>query len=167
VVGIAVMIGVSPEITAGAVISGAYLGDRTSPLSETTILTAQRVKVDLHTHIRAQVWTSVPAFVLAFGIFLVLGFVGPEVEPTVGTTVELASLEQIYWITPLTLLPVVLLVVLSARKVPAFLALMTSALFADVFAPFLQYDVVRDFVSTDSNVVTTSIARRGGDGQRH
>jgi Na+:H+ antiporter, NhaC family len=165
VVGIAVMIGVSPEITAGAVISGAYLGDN-SPLSETTILTAQRVKVDLHTHIRAQVWTSVPAFVLAFAIFLVLGFVGPEVEPTVGTTVELASLEQIYWITPLTL-PVVLLVVLSARKVPAFLALMTSALFADVLAPFLQYDVMRDFVSTDGNVVTTSIARCGGNGQRH
>jgi Na+:H+ antiporter, NhaC family len=156
-VGIAVMLGVSPAITAGAVISGAYLGDKTSPLSETTILTAQMVQVDLHTHIRAQVWTSVPAFVLAFAIFLVLGFVGPDVEPTVGTTVELASLDQIYWITPLTLLPVVLLVVLSVRKIPAFLALMTSALFAGVLAPLLQWDVVSGFVSAEGNPVVTSI----------
>ena len=53
-VGIATMIGVSPSITAGAVISGAYLGDKTSPLSETTILTAQMVKADVYEHIRAR-----------------------------------------------------------------------------------------------------------------
>jgi hypothetical protein len=61
-VGIATMIGVSPEITAGAVISGAYLGDKLSPLSETTILTANIVGVDVHAHVRRQAWTSVPAF---------------------------------------------------------------------------------------------------------
>ena len=59
------MLGVSSAITAGAVISGAYLGDKLSPLSETTILTAQMVKVDLYTHIRNQAWTSIPAFVIA------------------------------------------------------------------------------------------------------
>jgi Na+:H+ antiporter, NhaC family len=156
-VGIAVMLGVSPEITAGAVISGAYLGDKTSPLSETTILTAQLAKVDLHAHIRSQVWTSVPAFVIAFLLFLGLGFVGPEVDDEVRTTVELASLNQIYWITPLTLLPLLLLVVLSIRKVPASLALMASALFAGVLAPILQYDVVEDFVPTEGNPLVTSV----------
>ena len=60
-VGIAVALGVSPAITAGAVISGAYLGDKTSPLSETTILAAQMVDVDVRKHIRSQVWTSLPA----------------------------------------------------------------------------------------------------------
>ena len=51
--GLATMVGVSPTITAGAVISGAYVGDKISPLSETTILTAQLAKVDIYTHIRA------------------------------------------------------------------------------------------------------------------
>jgi NhaC family Na+:H+ antiporter len=51
-VGVAIMLGVSPAITAGAVISGAYLGDKLSPLSETTVLTAQLVKVDTYRHIR-------------------------------------------------------------------------------------------------------------------
>src|SRR5690606_1283534 len=72
-VGIAAMLGVSPAITAGAVISGAYLGDKTSPLSETTILSAQLAKVDVIRHIKAQVWTSVPAFALALVLFVILG----------------------------------------------------------------------------------------------
>ena len=75
-IGIAAVLGVSPAITAGAVISGAYLGDKTSPLSETTILTSQMVGVDLYTHIRSQIWTSVPAFLLAAVGFTVAGFVG-------------------------------------------------------------------------------------------
>ncbi|MGV0599834.1 Na+/H+ antiporter NhaC family protein, partial [Mycolicibacterium pulveris] len=75
-IGIATMIGVSPAIAAGAVISGAYLGDKLSPLSETTILTAQMVKVDLYTHIRSQAWTSVPAFLIAAVGFTVLGVAG-------------------------------------------------------------------------------------------
>ena len=63
-VGIADLIGVAPSITAGAGLSGAYLGDQLSPLSETTILTAQLVGVDPYAHIRRQVWTSVPALCL-------------------------------------------------------------------------------------------------------
>ncbi len=121
-VGIAVMVGVSPAITAGAVISGAYLGDKLSPLSETTILTAQMVKVDLYTHIRSQAWTSVPAFVLAAIVFAVLGVAGPAVRDEVAEAVELAKLGDIYWITPWNLLPMVLLAVLSIRKAPASLA---------------------------------------------
>src|SRR5205814_9101904 len=76
-VGIATMLGVSAAITAGAVISGAYLGDKLSPLSEATILTAQMVKVDVMTHIKAQVWKSLPAFVIACVVFLILGIAGP------------------------------------------------------------------------------------------
>lgn len=145
-VGIATMLGVSPAITAGAVISGAYLGDKLSPLSETTILTAQLVKVDLLTHIRNQAWTSVPAFGIAVVVFAVLGVAGPPVRDTVGETVELAKLDQVFWITPWNLLPLVLLVVLSIRKAPAALALLASALFAGVQAAVLQRDVVHAFV---------------------
>lgn len=146
-VGIATMLGVSTAITAGAVISGAYLGDKLSPLSETTILTAQMVQVDLYTHIRHQAWTSVPAFVIAVVVFAALGVVGPPVQQTVGEAVELAKLDQIFWITPWNLLPLLLLVTLSVRKVPASLALLASALFAGVQATVLQRDVVNAFVA--------------------
>ncbi|MBO0677805.1 Na+/H+ antiporter NhaC [Mycolicibacterium sp. S2-37] len=146
-VGIATMLGVSTAITAGAVISGAYLGDKLSPLSETTILTAQMVKVDLYTHIRHQAWTSVPAFVIAAVVFTALGVIGPPVKQTVGEAVELAKLDQVFWITPWNLLPLLLLVVLSVRKVPASLALLASALFAGVQATLLQRDVVNGFVA--------------------
>ena len=147
-VGIATMIGVSPSITAGAVISGAYLGDKTSPLSETTILTAQMVKADVYEHIRSQVWTSVPAFAIACVVFAILGVAGPEVQNEISTTIELNSLNGIYNITPLNLLPLVLLAFLSIRKVPASLALMISALFAGLLGAILQPDVMSDFVAS-------------------
>ncbi|HEX6149937.1 Na+/H+ antiporter NhaC [Nocardioides sp.] len=157
-VGIATMLGVSPEITAGAVISGAYLGDKTSPLSETTILTAQMVKVDVYEHIKRQVWTSVPAFVIAVIVFFVMGLAHTGLtEDTVATTTELDALSDVFWITPLNLLPLLLLGYLSIRKVPASLALMASALFAGLMAAFTQPDVVADFVSGTGNVVTDSI----------
>lgn len=157
-VGIAVMLGVSPAITAGAVISGAYLGDKLSPLSETTILTAQMVKVDLYQHIKRQAWTSVPAFAIAVIVFLILGLVGgPEVNDKVATTVELASLDQIYRITPWNLLPVVVLAALSIRKLPASLALLSATLFAGILGAFLQPEVMSDFVGESMNPVLGSV----------
>ncbi|GAT11076.1 Na+/H+ antiporter NhaC [Mycolicibacterium novocastrense] len=159
-VGIATMLGVSPAITAGAVISGAYLGDKLSPLSETTILTAQMVKVDLYTHIRSQAWTSVPAFVIAAVVFTILGVAGPPPLDTVGEEVELAKLSQIFSITPLNLLPLAVLVILSARKAPASLALLAASLWAGAQAVVQQHDVVEGFVReihSSTNVVIGSI----------
>jgi NhaC family Na+:H+ antiporter len=146
-VGIAAMLGVSPGITAGAVISGAYLGDKLSPLSETTVLTAQMVKVDIYQHIRRQAWTSVPAFVIAFVLMLLLGlFWGPTPTDTGDTGVEVTALGDIYWITPLNLLPLLLLLVLSIRRTPASLALAAAALAAGILGVVTQFDVVRAFV---------------------
>lgn len=156
-VGIAVALGVSPEITAGAVVSGAYLGDKSSPLSETTVLAAQVVEVDVYTHIRAQLWTSVPAFVLAVLGFLLLGLFGPAVDDTVPATVELSALNGIFSITPLNLLPLLLLGVLSVRKLPASLALTISTLFAGLLAAFLQPSVVSDFVAGSGGRAVESI----------
>ncbi|OBB35949.1 Na+/H+ antiporter NhaC [Mycobacterium sp. 852002-51961_SCH5331710] len=159
-VGIATMLGVSPAITAGAVISGAYLGDKLSPLSETTILTAQMVEVDLYTHIRHQAWTSVPAFVIAAIVFATLGVAGPPPVATVGEEVELAKLSEIFSITPLNLLPLAILVFLSVRKAPASLALLAASLWAGAQAVVLQRDVVDGFVREmhgSANVIVGSI----------
>jgi NhaC family Na+:H+ antiporter len=150
-VGIAAMLGISPGITAGAVISGAYLGDKLSPLSETTVLTAQLVKVDVYEHIKRQAWTSVPAFVIGFVLFGLIGlFWGPAATDAGDTASELNALGDVFWITPLNLLPLLLLAGLSIRKVPASLALMTSALFAGLLGVLTQYGVVRAFVADPS-----------------
>lgn len=156
-VGLAATLGVSPEITAGAVVSGAYLGDKTSPLSDTTILAAQVAGVDVREHIRHQLWTSVPAFVLAVAVFVVLGFVGPDVDDAVRTSVEVAALDEVFVITPLALLPLVLLGYLSIRGVPATLAIGFSTLFAGVLGAFLQPDVVQQFVGGDAGRVVGSL----------
>lgn len=156
-VGIAVAIGVSPEITAGAVVSGAYLGDKLSPLSETTILSAQMVGVDVYAHIRRQMWTSIPAFTIAFVAFLVIGLTAGPAEQVVKTDLELAALRDVFNITPLNLLPLALLAFLSIRKVPAALALMASTLFAGLLGAILQPDVVRGFVGSGEGAIVGSV----------
>lgn len=145
--GVGTMLGVSPAITAGAVISGAYLGDKLSPLSETTILTAQMVKVDVMRHIKAQAWTSLPAFGIAVVLFAILGFTrSGDAAPPAPKDIELALLSEVFHITPWNLLPLVLLVVLSVKKVPASMALFLSAVFAGVTGAILQPAVFAEFV---------------------
>jgi Na+:H+ antiporter, NhaC family len=154
----AVMLGVSTAVTAGAVISGAYLGDKLSPLSETTVLTSQMVGVDVHEHIKRQAWTSIPAFLVALVVFLILGLVsGPEIDDAIATPIELTKLGDIYHITPLNLLPLVLLAVLSIRKMPPPLALTAATLFAGVLGAFLQPQVMEDFVGASAGPVLGAI----------
>jgi NhaC family Na+:H+ antiporter len=157
-IGIAIALGVSPEITAGAVVSGAYLGDKLSPLSETTVLTSQLVGVDVYRHIRAQAWTSVPAFAFAVVVYLVLGlWAGPSIDDKVPTTVELHAIGDVYHVTPLNLLPLVLLAVLSVRKVPAPLALLAATLFAGALGAVLQPQIVQAFVTGGGGAVVESV----------
>jgi NhaC family Na+:H+ antiporter len=156
-VGIAVALDVSTAITAGAVVSGAYLGDKLSPLSETTVLTAQMVGVNVYEHIKRQAWTSLPAFGFAGVGFVVLSLVKGTDGHVVPESIELAALGDVFHITPLNLLPLVLLAYLSIRKVPASLALTASTLFAGVCAAFLQRDVVAAFVDGGGGPVVQSI----------
>src|SRR5262245_49552372 len=147
-VGIASLLGVSPIITAGAVISGSYLGDKTSPLSETTVLASQLAGANLYTHIRAQVWTSVPAFLIAIVVFALLGLGGEGVgPPPAPTSSELGQLDQLFWITPLNLIPLLALLVMSIKKSPSALAIIVAALLAGVCGAFLQPQAIQHFLS--------------------
>jgi Na+:H+ antiporter, NhaC family len=146
-VGIATLAGASTAITAGAVISGAYLGDKLSPLSETTVLTAQLTEVDLRTHIRAMFWTAGPAFLTAVVVFAILGLRQQGLADDAYISSELTRLNELFWITPLNLIPLILLVVLSIRKVPPSLAILSSALLAGVMAAILQPQAVLRFVN--------------------
>jgi len=145
-VGISSILDISPAVTAGAAISGAYLGDKLSPLSETSILSAQLAGVDIYTHLRNQVWTSVPAFIIALTVFGVLGS-QVNIAADVETATDLNQLNQLFWITPLNLLPLLFLVFLSIRKVPASLAIMSAALIGGVMGAILQPQAIVRFVN--------------------
>ena len=146
-VGLSFLAGVSPAITAGAVISGAYVGEKLSPLSETAILAAQLTGTTIYKHLRAQAWTSVPALILAIIGFAIFGWADNTAGASESVVAsELSALSRLFNITPLNLLPLVLLVVLSILKVPPSLAIMAAALAAAALAPFLQAEAVLRFV---------------------
>jgi NhaC family Na+:H+ antiporter len=146
-VGMSKVMGLSEEMAAGAVICGAYFGDKMTPLSETTILVPKLVGGGLTTgrHIRNMFWTAGPALGISLLIFLVLGWTGHP-EATVSTQAALDTLERAFDISVLNLLPLALLVVFTIKKVPPFLAILGSALFAGILACFTQWSAVKAFV---------------------
>ena len=146
-VGMAPILGVSEPMAAGAVISGAYMGDKMSPLSETTVLVPSIVGgVTVNQHIRGMLWTVGPSFCIALVIFLVLGLTGGSSGSGVDTAAAQDALAKEFWISPVTLLPLALLVVLSLYRVPPFLAIFGTAILSGVLASFTQPHVVEAFV---------------------
>jgi len=147
-VGLASLIGLSPAIAAGAVVSGAYVGDKLSPLSETTILAAQLTGSELYTHLRAQMATSIPAIIIAVIGFTAVGLLdGSNGASDQVIETELSSLSELFWITPLNLVPLAFLVALSILKVPSSLAIMGSAMLAGLMATILQPEIVHSFAN--------------------
>jgi Na+:H+ antiporter, NhaC family len=146
-VGMAPILGMSTSITAGAVISGAYMGDKMSPLSETTILVPELVGgVTVNEHIRGMWKTVGPSFALALLIFLGIGLAKHNAAGSISTSAARDALAAVYNISPINLLPLVLLIVLSFRRVPPFLAILGTALFSGILASFTQPDVVKALV---------------------
>ncbi len=146
-VGMAPIMGVSTTIAAGAVVSGAYMGDKMSPLSETTILVPGLVGgVTTPEHIRGMTWTVVPSFAVALVVYFVLGLNTDASASAIDTDRARDALDRIFTISPVNLVPVVLLLVLSLRKAPPFLAIFGTAVFSCALASFTQPDAVRRFV---------------------
>lgn len=139
--GIATTYSLSPAITAGAVISGAYFGDKLSPLSDTTNLAAAAVGVDLFEHIKNMLWTTLPAFIAALVIF---SFIGSEGAATPDNIAEIrAALASQFAISPWVLSPLVLMLALIYFRVPAYPAILICTLSGTLYAAAFQTDVVR------------------------
>ena len=146
-VALAPLVGADPAIAAGAVISGAYFGDKMTPVSETTVLVPSMVGgVTTNQHIGAMIWTSGPAVVIAIVLFTILGLTTPATDLAFDTASAQATLAGEFSIGLLNLLPMVLLVIFSIRRVPPFLAIFSCALFAGVLASFTQPALVAEFV---------------------
>jgi Na+:H+ antiporter, NhaC family len=135
--GVADQMELSPAITAGAVISGAYFGDKASPLSDTVNLAAAATGAELFDHIRASLVTSLPALALAVLGFWLLGSPGDF-----DTSADQAALAARYEVSAWAFLPLLLVVALSVLRVPPFLAILGGALAGGVMAVLLQPELV-------------------------
>ena len=143
-IGIAGGFELSTSVTAGAVISGAYFGDKLSPLSETTNLAPAVAGSELFAHIRYMLWTTIPSITIALILFLLIGFDHSSTE--VGNTDSIVSLtntlESTYNISALNLIPLLILLVLAYKKMPAFPAVAIGAIIGAIWALIFQQELI-------------------------
>ena len=136
-VGIGTAQGYEPGWIAGAIISGAYFGDKVSPLSDTTVLASSSAGTPLFTHIKFMMISTVPSFAIAMIVFLVVSLM--HQTPSAVHTADFSNdLTSTYNISPWLLLVPVITGVLIARKVPAILTLFVASVVAGLFALFFQ-----------------------------
>lgn len=135
--GVGHALGMSEAWTAGAIISGAYFGDKMSPLSDTTILASSATGTDLFTHIRYMMLTTIPTFLITIIIFFVAGLGNVE-EAELHVTQYTEGLERTFHISLWTLLVPLFTGVLIARRVPSLIVLFLSSIMAGIVALILQ-----------------------------
>jgi len=135
-IGISSAIDVSLAMTAGAIVSGAFFGDKMSPLSDTTNMASSILKVDLFAHIKNMTWTTIPAFIIALILFAILS---PNMSNTDFSGMErfqqgLIDTGLVNWYS--AVIPIVVLLFFSIKKVPANLALAAGAISAILVSLF-------------------------------
>lgn len=170
---------------AGAIISGAYFGDKISPLSETTILTSSITSTPLFKHIRYMLITTVPSILITLALFTFMGFT--HTGDSMQRMAEVASaLEHKFTISPWLLVVPVVTAVMIARNVPSLITLTVSTLLASlaalVFQPELLHEIAGEpnlfkgimmtcygstHLQTDNEFLTELVATRGMAGMTH
>lgn len=138
--GIGAGLGINPAFTAGAVVSGSYFGDKMSPFSDTTNLASAMSGVSLFSHMGSMLWTTIPAYIISIVLYGILGFTtvskGTVDESTVNLYLE--NLDANFNLSPVCLLPIVVLLVVVIKKAPAIPGLVVSALLGGAMAMILQ-----------------------------
>ena len=126
---IGVALKINPGLIAGAIVSGAFFGANTSPLSGTTNLAAGVGEIDLYDHIKSLLWTDVPAWIISLILFSIMGM-GHSNASLKTIDVMTSELQHGFWISWWTVLPVLLLLVMAWLKVPAVPSLAFGSFFA-------------------------------------
>ena len=143
--------GVEDGVVAGAIVSGSYFGDKMSPLSDTTVLTASVTRTPLFTHIRYMMWTTVPAMILTLAIFTVLGLshetISTEQMARIGAGL-VSKFDISLWVFVVPVLTVVMIVL----KTPSLVALFISAVLGAVFAVMFQPDALKEVADGGSAI---------------
>lgn len=156
-IGIAQGLGLEPAITAGAVISGAYFGDKISPLSETTNLAPAIAGSELFEHIRYMFWTTTPSIITALILFVFFGFNETSTASTETIDTLSAQLQEQFNVSIFNLLPLFALLVMAFKRVPAFLAVSLGALFGAVWAILFQQELILRLASEGTGVISANI----------
>lgn len=141
-------LGFSEAWTAGAIISGAYFGDKISPLSDTTVLAAASARTPLFTHIRYMMITTVPSITISLILFLIMSLCHPVATGNDAAVLE-SALRSTFNISPWLLVVPVITGVMIARKVPAMLTLLCAALMAGLTALIAQPDVIQGITGAE------------------
>ncbi|HHF51199.1 MAG TPA: Na+/H+ antiporter NhaC, partial [Candidatus Aminicenantes bacterium] len=170
-IGVGHGLGVPTAMVAGAIISGAYFGDKMSPLSDTTNLAPAVAGTDLFSHIRHMVYTVAPAYVISLGLYAFLGarFSGGALESQ-NIEAILSTIKSNFFIHPLLLLPPVLVVVMVVLKIPPLPALLGGTLLGAVFAVLTQSRSLGEiiqaahsgYVSNSGVAMVDDLLTRGG-----
>lgn len=129
-------------VIAGAIVSGAYFGDKMSPLSDTTNLAPAMAGTDLFTHIRYMVYTTAPTMVITLLIYLVWGFTLDTPKEATDSSMVLKAIEDSFNLTPLLFLVPAAVIFMIVKKIPALPALLAGALLGGIFAVIFQPQAV-------------------------
>lgn len=168
--GMAAGLGIPVGIAAGAVISGSFFGDKMSPLSDTTLLAAATSEVPVFTHITSMFYTTVPCTLIALVLYIFLGINASGNIDTVAIAALTNGLSSNFNINVLNLLPVVLVLVLSVKKVPAFITFgigigagMIGSMVMQGYSFMDNLNFIMNGFSTDSGVeAVNTLVNRGG-----
>lgn len=155
--GVASGLGASAPITAGAIISGAYFGDKLSPLSDTTNLAAAVSGTELFLHIKNMLWSTVPSFVIALVIFFFLGFNSTAQLDDSQVNKLLANLEHEFHIAWYLLLPLLVTLFLAMKKMPAFPAIGIGALVGALWAILFQQNLILAYANEGLSMLEANI----------
>lgn len=167
-IGIGDVLGFDKGLVAGAILSGAYFGDKMSPLSDTTNLAPAMAGTDLITHIKYMAYTTFPSILITLLIFLIIGFT----YTSAGSVDEIAALKLAINsrinITPWLFLVPLIVIALIVKKVPAIPALFLGSILGSVFAILFQPDLILSLANNQNsfyayyevviNALTTNIS---------
>ena len=154
--GIGNALDISNGLIAGAIISGAYFGDKMSPLSDTTNLAPAMAGTDLFTHIRYMMYTTIPSFLISLLIFLFIVLSMDNTQNSDDITNMLMAIESSFNISPWLFLVPLIVLLLIMKKVPALPVLFAGTLLGGFFAIIFQPHLIEELSGIDSNFFQAS-----------
>ena len=150
IIGVAAVIDANLGITAGAIVGGAFFGDKLSPLSDTTNIAAMATEVDLYDHIQSMMVTTLPSAIIAAFIYFILGFIYPPSflsGETQQVSITLSAISSIFNFNIWLLIPPLIVLIGSIKKIATLPTLLTSsfsaAVLALIFQPYTSTDIIR------------------------
>lgn len=148
-IGVGNAMGVPVGMTAGAIISGAYFGDKMSPLSDTTNLAPVMAGGELFSHIRYMTYTTIPSIAITLIVFIALSL-GLEVNGAVETASLNAAIQERFFISPILFIVPVVVVLMIVKKTPPLIALLAGTLLGGVVALIFQPSLVASITGANS-----------------